>query len=525
MIIKFRKIFKISKILNFLMSNENTLSKNQINKLVNSVKNVEKQIDDSFSIDGQSPEDRVLLLLLGPTGSGKTTLYYALTGQELYCFRENSRKLKIEARVKDKNFEIGHTGTAKTYIPGIKYDSNTEIIFCDCPGFFDNRGEIQDISNSFAISNVLSRSKKVKILLLASYFDLLSAKGTAFRESCEIVEKLLPDQNNFQSIIGLVITHVEPDLCSDDVFFLKDVECGNSWLLNSFKRNEKGADRNVFLFPSPTRKMIDKTYSIFNDKEDIIKFLKKGNTVQITPLISLSNKAKLMILSGIDSFGCLYTLLQHFVDQIRIDSSHSNEDLELWKERIYKLCRFTFKTPEEFVLKAKDIMPETNLYKNLYNQFLQIHSWRSFLEKIALEGVKIKDEIISRDSKLMSPVFLDITSTLSHMLQPVISILNTKIDLREIENKNIKADNDVIKIKQLNEQIQVQIKEEQDKAVKIQKELNDQLEIKKQDVIRAQNELEQARREAEAAARRGGGGIFGSICRFVVGAATAAWLL
>ena len=83
----------------------------------------------------------------------------------------------------------------------------------------------------------------------------------------------------------------------------------------------------------------------------------------------------------------------------------------------------------------------------------------------------------------------------------------------------------LIKIKQLNEQIQVQIKEEQDKAVKIQKELNDQLEIKKQDVIRAQNELEQARREAEAAARRGGGGIFGSICRFVVGAATAAWLL
>ena len=70
-----------------------------------------------------------------------------------------------------------------------------------------------------------------------------------------------------------------------------------------------------------------------------------------------------------------------------------------------------------------------------------------FLEKIALEGVKVKDEIISRDSKLMSPVFLDITSTLSHMLQPVISILNTKIDLREIENKNIKADNDVIKIK------------------------------------------------------------------------------
>ena len=81
------------------------------------------------------------------------------------------------------------------------------------------------------------------------------------------------------------------------------------------------------------------------------------------------------------------------------------------------------------------------------------------------------------------------------------------------------------KTKQLNEQIQVQIKEEQDKAVKIQKELNDQLEIEKQDVIRAQNELEQARREAEAAARRGGGGIFGSICRFVVGVATAAWLL
>lgn len=155
---------------------------------------------------------------------------------------------------------------------------------------------------------------------------------------------------------------------------------------------------------------------------------------------------------------------------------------------------------------------------------MEIQDWRSFLERIAIEGVKIKDEVIKKDSQLLSPVFLDITKNLSNMLMPIISILNTKIELNKIEEKNIKADSDLIKINEMNEKIKNQMQEEQIQAKKRQDDLLNELEVQKQELVRAQRDLEQARREAEAA-RKSGGGLFGSICRFVAGAATAAWLL
>lgn len=43
-------------------------------------------------------------------------------------------------------FLIGHGGKSKTTNPGVIYDLETDIIFCDCPGFFDNRGDLQDIT-------------------------------------------------------------------------------------------------------------------------------------------------------------------------------------------------------------------------------------------------------------------------------------------------------------------------------------------------------------------------------------------
>lgn len=501
----------------------------EVKKLINMVHDVDSQIKQNFAninAQGEEFKNKTVVLLLGPTGSGKTTLFYALTGKDLIVAEGSPFPiLDVNDKDRDIHFQIGHGGRAKTTTPGLKYDSATDIIFCDCPGFFDNRGEIQDISNSFAISTVLSKAKKVKILLLTSCDDVKSAKGKPFRESCEIVEKLIPEQIHFQSIIGLVITHVDPEFCGDDVSFLKNVECGNGWLLNYFQKKEIGNDRIVFKFPSPTSKMVNQIYPEFNDKKHIINFIKNSSsTSRIVPYISLSDKAKLMILRCIDSFGCLLTLIQKFVDQIRIESTQSSSDLEAWKSCIYQLCRCEFQNPKDFVEKAKKIIPVTNLIQKIYDQFMEIQDWRSFLEKIALEGVKIKDEVIRKDSQLLSPVFLDITLNLSNMLTPVISILNTKIELNKIEAKNIKADDDLSKINEMNDKIKNQILEEQVQAQKRQDDLKKELEVQKRELERAQRDLEQARREAEAA-RNSGGGFFGSICRFVAGAVTAAWLL
>lgn len=104
----------------------------------------------------------------------------------------------MNASTLEKNFKMGHSRLSETHIPGIEYDSETDMIFCDCLGFFDNRGEIQDITNSFAICCVLGQAKNIKILLLMSHQDIKSAKGRSLRDCCQLVEQLIPDKQSLQ---------------------------------------------------------------------------------------------------------------------------------------------------------------------------------------------------------------------------------------------------------------------------------------------------------------------------------------
>ena len=146
---------------------------------------------------------------------------------------------------------------------GIEYDSDTDLVFCDCPGFFDNRGEIQDITNSFAICRVLSQAKNIKILLLASHPDIRATRGKALRECCQLVETLIPDQQSLRPAISLIITHVNQDDIddandSDGDGLLGNVELGRTgWLLKYFRDHEKSNKKEkVYNNSIPSRRTL-----------------------------------------------------------------------------------------------------------------------------------------------------------------------------------------------------------------------------------------------------------------------------
>lgn len=404
-------------------------------KMVKNVNDIEEQIENDFNRikqSGHNIEDKIVTVFLGPTGSGKTTLYYALTGKQLKGSKTGPIR-RLNAAAPEKNFKIGNTGLAETIIPGIEYDQGTDMIFCDCPGFFDNRGEIQDITNSFAICRVLSQAKNVKILLLVSITDIFATHGKALRECCNIVERLIPDKQSLKPAIALIVTHVSHDDIGET--FLDDVYPGNGgWLLKYFKDNESGNNKVVYCFPSPsTEEIRNQSYTSFN-REPILNFIRNSPPTHIVPFVSLSSEAKLMILSVVDSFGCLSNIIQSLVLRMQDDSTSSDENLDLWKDRVEKFSQNKYPTPKDLVDKAREIInPSTALYDRIYESLMKIQNWRSFLELIVKDELTPHDQVLYRQSQLMKPVFLDITDYFGKLLSPLHSLLIAKIQKRDIE--------------------------------------------------------------------------------------------
>lgn len=301
---------------------ENSYSQKQIQKLVRQVRDVEQQVKKEYEEiknkgNNSDQDERSIVVVIGPTGSGKTTLYYALTGKPMKCFRDGIRK-RLDPIQSEENFKIGHGGLSETSIPGLKYNQETNIIYCDCPGFFDNRDDIHDITNSFAISHVLSQANKAKILLLTSHSDVTATRGKPIYDSCKIVEKLIPKEEELRPSIGLIVTAIASDDYVENGSYLSDVDCRDSWLLQHFKNNETGNNKNVFHFPAPKTENFNDPLKDFKDKDKILAFIRQKNDTKLEPFVSLSNEAKLMILKGVDSFGDLTKLLRLLLIELEL---------------------------------------------------------------------------------------------------------------------------------------------------------------------------------------------------------------
>ncbi|XP_043462761.1 uncharacterized protein LOC122498857 [Leptopilina heterotoma] len=121
-----------------------------------------------------SNEDAIICV--GATRAGKSTLINYLMGNELKGFK-NSKYAEykiIKANSESIGPEIGQGPTSKTTIP-TKWTSNKLSGFSiyDAPGFDDNRGPVQDITNSFYLYLLMRKVKSLKYVLVIDFNDIV----------------------------------------------------------------------------------------------------------------------------------------------------------------------------------------------------------------------------------------------------------------------------------------------------------------------------------------------------------------
>lgn len=254
--------------------------------------------NDEIQVDGEKA-----ILLLGNTGSGKSTVAHLLSNRKLQPIYDDETGIyKLDAVDPLDSIRISHNKTAETKIPNKCKITDQQLVVWDCPGFNDT-DIVQEIANSFYISKLISTSKQLKFVLVASESDIDNNRGVNF---VSLVDQLV---NNFKTItslktsVSLVISHAT-------------------------------AGRKVIHLKKSVEKILEENKSLSTDTKEMIEYLLKSvhlfhkpTSEDILPdseLLSAINSSTDFVLN--DKVGAnmaLSTKAKHYAEKLLVTSSNN----------------------------------------------------------------------------------------------------------------------------------------------------------------------------------------------------------
>ncbi|XP_043467995.1 uncharacterized protein LOC122502146 [Leptopilina heterotoma] len=137
-------------------------------------------------------------IFLGNTKAGRSTLINYIIGNTLKAEKKSrfDPVVIVKADEKSKGPIIGDGPTSVTTTPTKWYSRNLpNLALWDTPGFEDNRGSIQDITNAFSIFTLVKSVKSLKIILVIDIKDITEDNTQQFLSLLTSIENLFG--NNF----------------------------------------------------------------------------------------------------------------------------------------------------------------------------------------------------------------------------------------------------------------------------------------------------------------------------------------
>ena len=121
-------------------------------------------------------KDKDILLLIGSTGAGKTSLISYLTGLDL-IYNSDDSDHGISLKEEIPGFEIDRGGQSVTHLPSYRSIPGKPYLLYDMPGLEDTRGTEYEILNASFIKNIVENAKNVGFIFVEDKGTLWSKRG------------------------------------------------------------------------------------------------------------------------------------------------------------------------------------------------------------------------------------------------------------------------------------------------------------------------------------------------------------
>ena len=185
-----------------MSSNGNSSDLNANNENLLSYMNL-KELEDLFKKSSNSYsklKEKDLVLVIGNTGSGKSTVINYLLGNKMKAEFHKGKKVIVGMSQDEINYpKIGLSNLSETLYPMVYEDLFNNLIYCDCPGFGENRGVSEEICGEISIEIAIKLANSIKAILIIINANELDAK----RGEClsQLNHRLLKLFKNFDEII------------------------------------------------------------------------------------------------------------------------------------------------------------------------------------------------------------------------------------------------------------------------------------------------------------------------------------
>ena len=177
-------------------------------------------------------------VFIGASGSGKSSLMNWAIGNKLVGKKDaDFRRINLEKGDDSPGPKIGIGATAETTIPA-RWNSKRFLhkVLWDLPGFVDNRGVIQDITNAYYVFELFTNIKSAKVVIVIDINDIIASNINPVLSLLRSLEDIFGESMNkcFHSI-AVIFTKV-PEMIGDGP---ADKDCINDFLKGQFLKNNE----------------------------------------------------------------------------------------------------------------------------------------------------------------------------------------------------------------------------------------------------------------------------------------------
>jgi NTE family protein len=212
---------------------------------------------DGVTIKNTDSNIEDIILFVGGTGAGKSTTINYLYGVE-YEFKKNISTgdvcLQATASNQDIPAKVGHGSKSQTLYPQniITQLFDKNVIFCDSPGFEDNRDDDQSICASLGVPLAIHHAKCVRAVVVvldhnSTYFNA-GNRGKVFNELAKTLSRLIkiPDNGDIPILFAISRPPIpareeifDPNELRDQMVNRISEECANKEdYLSTLKKDE-----------------------------------------------------------------------------------------------------------------------------------------------------------------------------------------------------------------------------------------------------------------------------------------------